>query len=483
MSYTKMASILLTLALLAFGLQAMAEIQIGWSSVSITPDKPVALAGQFHLRISRDIQDPVTATALSIETKKEGSVEQAIMVSCDLIEINPGLQARLRAGLQEKLPDFNVKKLFLNATHTHTGPETSEGIYEIPQKGVMQPAEYIEFLLEKLNQVAVSAWTHRQPGGVSWALGHAVVGSNRLSVYDNGRSIMYGLTSRQDFNHIEGYEDHGLELLFFWSIDKRMTGVLVNVACPAQVVESEEYISADFWHDVRNKLRKQYSMDLFVYPMTGASGDQSPHLLLRSKAESRLLSRMGISVREEIADRIVNAINHVYEGARMDIQNDLPFIHMVEYLDLPIRKVSKAEFEQARREYDRLLTGPQTDRNRRSLQRRNMAVIERYNKQAEEAQYRMELHVIRLGEVAIATNPFELFLDFGMQMKARSPAEQTFVAQLTGTYGAYLPSARAVAGGGYGTEIQSNLVGPEGGRKLVNRTVELLDEIFKKELR
>jgi len=33
------------------------------------------------------------------------------------------------------------------------------------------------------------------------------------------------------------------------------------------------------------------------------------------------------------------------------------------------------------------------------------------------------LHIIRLGNIAIATSPFELFLDYGNQIKARSLAE------------------------------------------------------------
>ena len=63
--------------------------------------------------------------------------------------------------------------------------------------------------------------------------------------------------------------------------------------------------------------------------------------------------------------------------------------------------------------------------------------------------------------MAIATNTFELFTDYGVQMKARSPALQTFVIQLTGS-GGYLPTVRP-RGGSCGV-IQSSRVGPEGGQ-------------------
>ena len=90
----------------------------------------------------------------------------------------------------------------------------------------------------------------------------------------------------------------------------------------------------------------------------------------------------------------------------------------------------------------------------------------------------MELHVIRLGDVAIATNPFELYVDYGVQIKARSKAVQTFVIQLACNSGMYLPNARAIGGGGYSAEVVSNYVGPEGGKALVNHTVKAINALW-----
>jgi hypothetical protein len=90
---------------------------------------------------------------------------------------------------------------------------------------------------------------------------------------------------------------------------------------------------------------------------------------------------------------------------------------------------------------------------------------------------RTELHVLRLGDVAIATNPFELFTEFGIHLKARSRALQTFVIQHAGP-GSYVPTARAVRGGGYSAIVESNLVGPEGGQVLIDWTVEVINSLW-----
>ena len=106
--------------------------------------------------------------------------------------------------------------MVLSATHTHTAPVLEEGQYLIPKDGVMQPGDYSEFLAERIARAAAEAWESRKPGFVGWGLGHAVIAQNRRATYADGRTVMYGLTDRADFRGIEGPEDQGVEVLFFW---------------------------------------------------------------------------------------------------------------------------------------------------------------------------------------------------------------------------------------------------------------------------
>ncbi len=206
-----------------------AELHVGGATVSITPDRPVALAGQMHTRISQGVESPVTATALALESREgDRAVDQAILVSCDLVAIEAPVLERVRQLVGERLPGVDPRKVVLNATHTHTAPVMAEGDYEIPKDGVMPPSEYAEFLATRVADAAVRAWESRKPGRVGWGLGHAVLGQNRRSVYADGRAQMYGPTDRPDFRGIEGPEDHGVEVLFFWDADGDLLATAIN---------------------------------------------------------------------------------------------------------------------------------------------------------------------------------------------------------------------------------------------------------------
>ncbi|MDD2442122.1 MAG: hypothetical protein PHG76_08405, partial [Eubacteriales bacterium] len=108
-------------------------------------------------------------------------------------------------------------------------------------------------------------------------------------------------------------------------------------------------------------------------------------------------------------------------------------------------------------------------------------ILDRFNSQDQEPKLPMELHALRIGDIAFASNRFELYMDFMHRIQARSPFEQTFVIQLAGTPGAdggtYLATERGAQNKGYSACLFCNLVSPEGGQELVEETVSILEEL------
>jgi len=183
---------------------------------------------------------------------------------------------------------------------------------------------------------------------------------------------------------------------------------------------------------------------------------------------------------QEMARRLVDAVRSAHDTTKTPPVSDPEFRHHTEELALPARRVTDEEAAMAREEIARLTKDgpPQPASHQAGTVLRMNKLLERYQTQGDAPVYSMDLHVIRLGDVAIATNPFELYLDYGNQMKARSRAEQTFIAQLTGDRGKYLPTRAALPGKAYGSRITENQVGPEGGELLVERTVEIINSMW-----
>ena len=507
-------------ATIAFGIVAMNSLlllptfgaepalRIGWASADLTPDRPVLIGGQFHARVSEGVMDPVTATVLALESVRGEKPTRLIMVSCDLININDAVRDGVRERLRETLPDVAPLSIILFGTHTHSAPytavrprfrpdpQTNDRPYGV-DFNVMPPSEYVAFATERIANAVIQAWNGRQPGAIAFGLGHAVVGRNRLMAYRNGKSQMYGNINRSNFSHVEGYEEASLHVLTTYDADRKLTGMILNLACPSQVSEREYRISADFWHETRQEIRRRFGDHVHVLAQHGPAGDQSPRILVDQPAEMRMWRLAGRTQRQEIAWRIAEAVSGLLPLIEKEIETNPVLRHRVETLELPRRQVPERDVKQALAESDRhrkryeqwvreLEANPEARKRRRwyhdvsrayrlSLRGRNVA--DRVAIQETHPNIEIEVHVVRLGEVAFATNPFELYLDFGMQMRARSKATQTFLIQLAGP-GSYLPTQRSVRGGAYGALPASTEVGPESGDTLVDWTVETINRMF-----
>lgn len=472
-----------------FGVQAT-ELYVGKATADITPKLPVALMGQFELRIASTAETPLLANVIALESREgKQSLGTTIMVSCDLVFIPADYLQKVRTEVSKQLPGFDVNTIVLNATHTHTAPVLEDDPdkvsfqYKIPKEGVSQVSEYLELFTRQVSEAIVKAWKSRNAGSVTWGQNRAAVAYNRRAVYADGTAVMYGQTNTPGFMNLEGYEDHDVNTLFFWNSNKKLIAMGINVACPAQEVEGRSAVNADYWHLVRIALQKKYGAGLCVVGWIGAAGDQSPHPMYRKRAEERMRKLSKTDRMEDISQRIVWAINKTYEAVKNDVHTRVPLIHKVEKLVLPMRIITEEEYKSSIQVRDDAARQIAKDPKMADQLHAKMTwfgdVVKRYERQKINAQpqYETEIHVVRIGDAVICTNQFELFTDYGIRIQARSKALQTFVVQLAGP-GTYLPTSKAVAGGGYSAVCQSNAVGPEGGQLLVERTLILIDELW-----
>ncbi|MBW7890540.1 MAG: hypothetical protein H3C48_05860 [Chitinophagaceae bacterium] len=473
------------------------EIYAGRASVSITPPVPVAVGGQMYVRVAQKVDNPATANVLILSSgTNKNAADASIMVSCDLVSIDLNIIRGVRSEIADKIAGIDTSKIIINATHTHTAPEARDYVYIIP-KDVIQSKDVRDYIIKQIVEGIIQAWDNQQKVSVTWGMDYAKVAYNRRATYADGSAKMYGNTAADNFRKIEGPEDESINSLFFWNKKGELLAACINVACPAQIVEGRVTVNADYWHFVRQNMQKRFGKQVVVLGWIGAAGDQNPRPMYNKVAEYRMAQlRSGVAPKDlkmdkinfqteiflqEIADRITDAVVRTYEAVKVDKRNDVVYKHEVQRVDLPMRLITAEEYWGIRK-----ALAADTIQNAEHREKFygqigwNQRAIDRYMNQqsVEHPMYNAEVHVLRVGDIVICTNPFELFTDYGVQMKARGKALQTFVIQLAGP-GSYLPTEVAVKGGHYSAIAQSNLVGPEGGQILVERTLQLANDMMK----
>ena len=514
-------------------------LKIGWGRRSLATDQPVPITGQFHLRVSQGVFTPVLVSALALENGEDS----VIFVSADMASVPPPILDGVKKNLAAEIPGFPVDKLIVNATHTHAGPAGRSLAISYPNKVKFTPSEELrKFLVRQFTDAVKEAWNTRAPGSVAYGYGFAATGHSRRTLYlddigkrdaaasgiaINGHCKMYGKTDDDMFDGYEAGTDAFINLFYTFDCKGKLTGAVINVPCPAQTGEGAWMLHASFWHNVREKLAEKYG-EVGVICQSAGAGDLSPRQLHYLEAEKRRYRlkyadkiaeykknpmkypRMWVPTpeaaakvleydivewmrAEDIANRIVAAFDEVLSWAGKEKISAPELKHEVRRVNLARRmfpaelvaeeeakhkQVMKESFMTEGDEYEMLY------HNSRLNSRRNRVggVAERAAVQEKEPTIATDIHVVRIGDIAFASNRFELFIDYMHRIQARSPFVQTFIVQLSvdenGT-GSYLATERAIKNKGYSASPYCNQVSPEGGQQLVNATLDLLREVRK----
>ena len=494
------------------------SLKMGWAEVDITPEKgtKIGLAGQFFERITDEVESKITVTAFALESENE----KMVIASCDLVAIGNNLHKLVKEKVESKYPELK-NKIITNAIHTHTSYEyirtssdsasSLDVLKQMLPKGMeyqplvsnekmFDPEKALYFLADKIYEAVVKAWENRTEGYYANAFGRVAVGMNRRVCYDDGSAKMWGDTNLANFEELEAGNDSGVEIIYTYDENKQVNGVIANIACPAQVVEHRNFISSDYWGKVKENLRKYFGRNIFVLALCSAAGDLCPRDLIRwvspetpiddpnihrvnpieRRADPSMFDISGLKV---VGRRVSNELIAVYEELDENaIKNDGILKHETLTMSFPLRMVSIKEYEDALLNIEAYITKNKgramTFADNAKLQI-YAGIISRYKMQQTVNTFNGEIHIIRFGDIAIATSPFELFLNYGNKIRARSMAKQTFLIELSCGVENYLPTEKAEKGGHYSAYVSGGLTGHEGGDILVRETLTHINDMFK----
>lgn len=480
---------------------AESDLLIGWGECDVTPSldgpKKVPLIGQYYAREAKGIESRLMFSACAM---RQGD-EQVMMCCMDAVGVLESFVEMFRAKVHERLPEMREESLFINTTHSHATsfPIDDQFTPEDDRTKYITESEYLDMVLDDMIEACVTAWNTAKPGRLYRAFGNARLGHCRLALYKNGFCEMYGDCSKPDFIGLLEGEDNGVEMLFTADMKGRQTGVIVNTSCPAQVMELLDVISSDFAGAMREKLKACWGKSFHTIYHYGHGGDQSPRDLTRAGQLEDGFDGWHTDAVEALGERLATCVK---DGWTRAVPCPALLRHRCITMELPIRRVTAEDVAKAKAENEVILAQypgtsswddflrdvaeHQKDESRLpydtklhpySLKWVNNAIIERWNTQDITPMLTIESHIIRLGDVAFASNPFELYLRYGQIIKARSVAKQTFVISNCGAAG-YLPTEESENVVGYSGGVNVGMIGHEGGYMFCDNEVAAINALW-----
>lgn len=467
----------------------MNQFLVGATSVDITPALPVALVGQYYRRLANSVYSKLRAQILAVE----GTSGSVVYVACDLLGIPEEMQDAVRNAVKKIEPDFAVDNIILSAIHTHSAPYLSKTHgsttwgsdfewFQVTEDETV-PEVYAAKIVADMAKGVVDAWNARRPAMFSTGMDHVSISHNRRSVYADGTAVMYGNTNRPDFVRLEGGGDDGIHFMAFEDAQNgQLIGAVIELACPSQILEHHDYVAADFWDEARKVLAQRWGEQAVLVGLCGAAGDLSPRDIVRAAMPEPDMHITTMYMEDGcrlVGQKIARAFDAFMETRVPESDPDV--VHHSKTIMLPLRLVTEEEKQVALAAYNAQRKLHEDIRDFTEMEAYKLSidagVVVRWELQQKVQTHPVEIHVIGIGSARMATNPFELFVEYADRIRARSGGGNIAVVQLAGGYQGYLPSATAISHGGYSALICNGLYGAEGGDILVEETLQLLQKL------
>ncbi len=436
-------------------------LKAGFSKIDITPDMGCYLQGHFDVRIAKKIHDRLFAKAAVFDDGKN----KICIVSCDLVGIEKD-EVKSAGALIEKetgIPDENI---IICATHTHTGPSL---IYK-NDSGLAHGLDekWLAALPSRIASAAVGAFHSTKETKVACLTGEEhSVSFNRRFIMKSGKVVTNPGIGNPDIVKPAGPIDPEVGVLAFGKAYNKIDGLIVNFALHTDTVDGYE-VSADFPGVINNVIAKQMGDIGFVYT-SGAMGNIN-HVNVKRDPDKKYeyfehASRIGRVLGSEIIKTI----------ARMEkFSDDVTVSGERIQVKLPLKDYNENSIKKAREIVSSKKNSTGADwpgHMEEFLSSLGLLRAQELGK----GEYTTEIAAIRIGDTAFVTVPCEYFVEFGLEIKEKSPFSKTFIIELAGDYLGYIARKESFEQGGY--ESTGAAFKPETGYILRDKAIELLNTL------
>jgi Neutral/alkaline non-lysosomal ceramidase, N-terminal len=430
----------------------------GFSKVCISPPAGAPLAG-FAARqgVAEGIHDDLFARALVI-SNDDATIA---FISVDVLALPAHFVERVRPAINERA-GIRPEAVMIASTHTHAGPVTITTFFN-PDESLN--AAYMDRLAEAIVESVAAAWRERFPARVGVGAGHVTgIGVNRRTPDKLPVDEEVGIIKVED-------------------AAGRTRAVLINHACHPTVLGPDNLlVTGDFPAFAIEKIEAALDPGGFAMFTNGTQGNISV-------GHSSELSAIGVVTPGRTFGRAAELGHRLGDAALAALRQietvRNPALGAISLLtDLPLKTLpAMEEAERALREADQRLSSlpgnqaAEEEINRAKSERLYASITRFYAKEtsALNGHLPVELQGLRIGDAAFIAVPAEVFVEIGLQIKARAPY-RSFIVGIANGYIGYLTTRAAHAVGGY--EVVSSKVAPEAEDVLIEKMLELERKLF-----